>query len=95
MYFDIQVTEVLQLFIIKYSMDGMRSMNRHKDKDGAISGIIKLNNNFKGCRLRFPDHNIDVGASRTGHIVQFPRNYDYEVTELTEGKRFSMAMWVK
>ena len=54
--------------------------------------MIRLNDEFEGCRFRFPD--LDAGVVPVGHILMFPKYYDHEVTELTAGKRYSLAIWI-
>ena len=69
-------------------------MKRHKDRRGLVSGVIRLNDDLEGCRFRFPDLDFDAGVVPVGHILMFPKYYDHEVTELTAGKRYSLAIWI-
>ena len=69
-------------------------MKRHKDRRGLISGVVRLNDDFEGCRLRFPDLDFDANVVPVGHVLLFPKYYDHEVTELTSGKRYSLAIWM-
>lgn len=69
-------------------------MKRHKDCKGLVSGVIRLNDEFERCRFRFPDLDFDAGVVSLGPILMFPKYYDHEVTELTAGKRYSLAIWI-
>lgn len=69
-------------------------MKRHKDCRGLVSGVTRLNDEFEGCRFRFPDLDFDAGVVSLGPILMFPKYYDHEVTELTAGKRYSLAIWI-
>ncbi len=69
-------------------------MKRHKDCKGLVSGVIRVNDEFEGCRFRFPDLDFDAGVVPVGHFLMFPKYYDHEVTELTAGKRYSLAIWI-
>ncbi len=69
-------------------------MKRHKDCKGLVSGVIRVNDEFEGCRFRFPDLDFDDGVVPLGYIFMFPKYYDHEVTELTAGKRYSLAIWI-
>lgn len=69
-------------------------MKRHKDCKGLVSGVIRLNDESERCRFRFPDLDFDAGVVPFGPILMFPKYYDHEVTELTAGKRYSLAIWI-
>ncbi|MCZ6862057.1 MAG: hypothetical protein O7I42_17565 [Alphaproteobacteria bacterium] len=93
-YYKLEVTKILEPFIIRYTIGGITAMKRHKDRRGLVSGAIRLNDEFEGCRFRFPDLDFDAGVVPVGHILMFPKYYDHEVTELTAGKRYSLAIWI-
>ncbi|MFQ5757212.1 MAG: hypothetical protein ACE5H7_14130 [Acidiferrobacterales bacterium] len=93
-YYKLDVTKILEPFIIRYTIGGITAMKRHKDRRGLVSGVIRLNDEFEGCRFRFPDLEFDAGVVPVGHILMFPKYYDHEVTELTAGKRYSLAIWI-
>lgn len=92
-YYHVEIAEILEPFVIKYSLDGVTSMARHKDRDGKVSGVLRLNDGYTGCRLRFPDRGFDAGDTPVGHMVLFPHYFDHEVTELESGERYSLAFW--
>lgn len=92
-YYHVELEEILEPFIIKYTANGITSMARHKDRDGKVSGVVRLNETYEGCRLRFPEHEVDAGDVPVGHMVLFPHYFEHEVTELQSGQRFSLAFW--
>ncbi len=69
-------------------------MKKHKDRRSLVSGVIRVNDEFEGCRFRFPDLDFDAGVVPLGHILMFPKYYDHEVTELTAKKRCLLAIWI-
>ena len=93
-YYKLEVTKILEPFISRYTIGGITAMKRHKDCKGLVSGVIRVNDEFKGCRFRFSDLDFDAGVVPLGHIFMFPKYYDHEVTELTAGKRYSLAIWI-
>ena len=92
-YYRLELEEILEPFVIKYSLEGITNMARHKDQNVKVSGVVRLNDGYRGCRLRFPDQDVDAGDIPIGHMVLFPPSFDHEVTELESGQRFSLAFW--
>ncbi|MFQ5995757.1 MAG: hypothetical protein ACE5K1_11770 [Acidiferrobacterales bacterium] len=92
-YYKVEVTQILEPFIIRYTTDGITKMDKHRDRRGLVSGVIRLNDDFRGCRLRFPELNFDGGAITVGHVLLFPKHFLHEVTELESGRRYSLALW--
>lgn len=83
-------------FIIKYSIDGQKSLRKHFD-DSLISGSIKLNDNYKGAELLFPRQNFSNKDIPVGWILLWPSGLQHlhYTTEITSGVKYSLTAWTK
>ena len=84
------------MFAIKYSMDTQKSLNLHHD-DSFISGSIKLNDNYEGADLEFPEQeftNKDLGV---GDLLLWPAalTHKHKSNELLKGEKYSLTIWTK
>lgn len=84
------------MFAIKYSMDSQRSLKLHHD-ESYITGSIKLNDNYEGADLEFPEQsftNKDVGV---GDILLWPASltHKHKSNELLKGEKYSLTIWTK
>lgn len=81
------------------------SMDYHSDNtdlEGNPSGfvfykyasLIYLNDDYDGGRLEFRDHGFSLKPS-AGTLVMFPGGIEnvHRVTEVTEGKRYTLGSW--
>jgi hypothetical protein len=56
------------------------------------SSVIYLNNDFEGGTINFPEYNVEY-APKTGDLVIFKADIQHEVTTITSGKRYTLALW--
>lgn len=60
-----------------------------------FSSVLYLNDNYSGGELYFPNQDF-LYKPKAGDIVTFPSGgteYMHSVNRVTEGKRYTMAMW--
>jgi len=84
------------MFALKYSMDTQKSLNLHND-DSYISCSIKLNDEYEGADLEFPEQgysNKDLGV---GDILLWPASitHRHKSNELLKGEKYSLTIWTK
>lgn len=56
------------------------------------SSVVYLNNDFEGGKIRFPEYNVEY-APQLGDLVIFKADIQHEVTTITSGKRYTLALW--
>lgn len=83
-------------FILKYTMDGQRSMNKHHDFS-LLSFSMKLNDGFTGSELHFTRQGWSNRDVPVGNAVIFPGliTHPHYAAELTSGVRYSMTGWLR
>ena len=82
------------IFALKYSLGAQTSLKLHKD-DSYISGSIKLNDDYEGAELIFPEEDFSNKDVPVGHIILWPASvtHPHKVTELTKGMKYSITIW--
>jgi hypothetical protein len=56
------------------------------------SSVVYLNNDFSGGTINFPEYNVEY-APKIGDLVIFKADIQHEVTTITSGKRYTLALW--
>lgn len=56
------------------------------------SSVVYLNEDFEGGALRFPEYDVEY-SPKTGDLVIFKADIQHEVTTITSGKRYTLALW--
>jgi hypothetical protein len=91
-----EVPEPYTMFAIKYSMDSQRSLKLHHD-ESYITGSIKLNDDYEGAELDFPEQeytNKDLGV---GDLLLWPASltHKHKSNELLKGEKYSLTIWTE
>lgn len=83
-------------FIIKYTMDGQRSLRKHFD-GSLITGSIKLNDKYDGAELVFPRQKFTNKNIPIGWMLLWPSSIQHVhfCNELKKGTKFSLTCWTK
>ena len=81
-------------FIIKYTMDGQKSLRLHNDAS-LVTGSIKLNDDYTGGVLSFPRQGITNEDIPIGKCILFPGQvtHAHTSTELLSGTKYSLTIW--
>lgn len=92
----VDVTEPYAIFAIKYWQEGQTSLKLHRD-DSFISASIKLNTNYSGGELYFPEQKCSNASLNTGDIIVWPGTitHPHECLEVTEGEKYAITIWTK
>ena len=91
------VDHVRDSFVIRYSMDGQRSMGIHFDEASDVSAAVALNDAFAGGGVNFPRYNWSTRNVPVGYAVLFPGRvtHAHEALPITDGVRYSMTWWMR
>ena len=91
-YTRIQSEGVYSPYIIRYRMNGCRSLGKHTDIS-FITLNVKLNDDYKGCDLYFPRQNFSLKDVPVGHAVIWPSlvTHPHYTDELQEGVKYSLT----
>jgi len=92
------VDEVVDSFILRYTMDTQRDMGAHFDEQSEVSMCVALNGEFEGPGLRFPRYEFQTaGNVEVGEGLLFPGRVTHlhEVPPITSGRRYSQTWWMK
>jgi len=94
--FGTQLTDIRGMFAIKYTLDTQTKLDLHRD-DSFITFSIKLNDDYEGADLEFPDQQITNKNIGVGDILIFPGSitHPHRCTELTKGEKYSLTIWTK
>tara|TARA_R100001015_G_C4599744_1_gene154752 strand:- start:485 stop:1066 length:582 start_codon:yes stop_codon:yes gene_type:complete len=89
-----EIPDPHQIFAIKYAEGLQTFLPLHRD-ESYISASIKLNNDYEGGVLTFPEEafsNKDMGV---GEIVVFPASitHPHFCSRLTKGEKYSLTIW--
>lgn len=81
-------------FIIKYDMEGQRTLPLHSDAS-LVTGSIKLNDEYTGGELYFPRQNFSNKDVPVGKCILFPSqvSHPHRVDELLSGTKLSLTIW--
>ena len=81
-------------FIIKYDMNGQRTLPLHSDAS-LVTGSIKLNDEYTGGELYFPRQNFSNEDIPVGKCILFPSqvSHPHRVDELLSGTKWSLTIW--
>jgi len=81
-------------FLIKYTMNGQKSLRLHNDAS-LVTGSIKLNNDYTGGVLEFPRQGITNKDIPIGKCILFPGQvtHAHTSTELLSGTKYSLTIW--
>lgn len=103
MFLKLPITEYSsKINLLRYTKGGRFKM--HKDRLPSsgnyrmISVSIILSDQYEGGRLYFSDEDTDKKKFRfdlgIGDMVIFPSTLYHQVTEITEGERYSLVAWL-
>ena len=95
--YNFNITGVKEISILKYDTGDFYSkhidMSGH-DSERKLSVIIPLSNNYEGGETLFFTSNNPLKMPNEKNIATFfPSYIVHEVTEVTEGVRYSLVAW--
>ena len=92
--FSTEVEAPYNIFALKYSLDKQRHLPIHTD-DSYISASIKLNNDYEGGELTFPEQGFSNANVETGDILVWPGSitHPHGSDYLLSGEKYSITIW--
>lgn len=81
-----------EMFIVKYSKDGQRELEYHKD-GSEFSFIIALNDNYKGGGTYFKNINKNIKLKK-GSVLIFSGQNTHKGTYLEDGTRYILTGFI-
>jgi len=94
--YNIELTDYVDPFVLKYSMDGQRIMKPHVDDLSDITLWVPLNNSkfYGGARMIFPGLDFDSREVPVGWCLMFEGKKKFHIVEeLTSGTRYTLIWW--
>tara|TARA_R110000764_G_scaffold138212_1_gene226033 strand:+ start:106 stop:660 length:555 start_codon:yes stop_codon:yes gene_type:complete len=93
-YWDCCSAVVKNLFAIKYSLDTQVGLKVHHD-DSYITGSVKINNDYQGALLHFPDKKFTNEDIEIGDILIWPSQITHRhgCTDLESGTKYALTIW--
>lgn len=81
-------------FALKYSYDTQKELSFHVD-DSAITGTVKLNDNYTGGELIWPRYGLSNVDIPIGKMALFPGGitHGHYVAPLLAGSKYSLTFW--
>ncbi len=87
---------IKDLFIIKYSCHGQRTLELHHDS-ALVSASVKLNDSYEGGELEFPRQAFSNRDVPMGEMIVWPSKltHPHRSNELTSGTKYSATFWLE
>lgn len=81
-------------FVIKYAPGAQTELRMHHDV-AQLSGSVKLNDGYQGCRLEFPRQGFDNDTTPVGRMLVWPSlvTHPHRATPLTGGVKYALTVW--
>jgi hypothetical protein len=81
-------------FVIKYATTGQTELRVHHDV-AQLSGSVRLNDGYEGCRLEFPRQGVDNAGMGVGRLLVWPSlvTHPHRATPLVRGVKYAMTLW--
>lgn len=81
-------------FVIKYAPGGQTELRVHHDV-AQLSGSIKLNDGYDGCRLEFPRQSFDNASIDVGRMLVWPSlvTHPHRAAPLVAGVKYALTVW--
>lgn len=89
-----EIPDPHQIFAIKYAKGLQTFLPLHRD-ESYVSGSIKLNNDYEGGELMFPEETYTNKQTGTGDLVLWPASitHPHFCSRLTEGEKYAVTIW--
>ena len=81
-------------FVIRYREGEQEELRLHHDV-AQVSASIKLNDEYTGAELEFPQQNFTNADVPVGHIIVWPSlvTHPHRSTPLVAGEKYSLTVW--
>ena len=91
---DTDIDPPYTIFAIKYCMEGQTHLPIHRD-ESYVSGSIKLNDNYEGGELTFPEQGYGNKDLEVGDLLMWPGSitHPHGSDHLLSGEKYSVTIW--
>jgi hypothetical protein len=85
---------IQDVFVIKYQVGQQEELRMHHDV-AQVSASIKLNDNYQGAELEFPQQNFSNRELKVGEMVVWPSlvTHPHCSAPITSGVKYSVTVW--
>lgn len=82
------------VFVIKYEPGAQEELRLHHDV-AQVSASVKLNDNYAGAELEFPQQNVTNASVPVGTLLAWPSlvTHPHRSTPITNGVKYSLTIW--
>lgn len=89
-----EIQEPYSIFVVKYSPDTQRSLALHRD-ESHVTGSIKLNDDYEGSDLVFPEQDYTTKDLGVGELLLWPASitHPHKAEPITKGTKYSIVIW--
>lgn len=86
--YKLHVVKFVKGFCLRPHVDTLSSEGNH------IASVYYINDDYVGGEINFPDHKLEI-KPKANSLIIFPgnENYLHEVKKISDGDRYSSAMW--
>jgi hypothetical protein len=90
------IQEPYSIFGIYYSPETQKNLKLHRD-ESHVSASIKLNANYEGAELVFPEQNFSNKDLEVGEVLIWPASitHPHECKDITKGEKYSLTIWTR
>ena len=85
---------IQDVFVIKYEVGQQEELRMHHDV-AQVSASIKLNENYQGAELQFPQQNFSNREMKIGEMIAWPSlvTHPHLSAPITGGVKYSATVW--
>jgi hypothetical protein len=82
------------VFVIKYEPGGQEELRLHHDV-AQVSASVKLNDDYQGAELEFPQQRVTNASLPVGTLLAWPSlvTHPHSSAPITNGVKYSLTIW--
>jgi hypothetical protein len=82
------------VFVIRYALGEQERLRIHHDV-AQVSGSVKLNDDYVGAQLSFPQQGFDNGECAVGEMLVWPSlvTHPHQTEQLQHGVKYALTIW--
>lgn len=82
------------VFIIKYEVGGQEELRLHHDV-AQVSASVKLNDDYTGAELDFPQQGVNNSGVAVGSLIAWPSlvTHPHRSNKILSGVKYSLTIW--
>ena len=82
------------VFVIRYALGEQERLRVHHDV-AQVSGSVKLNDDYDGAQLSFPQQGFDNSGCAVGEMLVWPSlvTHPHQTEQLERGVKYALTIW--